>query len=68
MTENITIGKLTLTLHADVIKDEYDQYDGHFTEAVANLIKAYGGEPDPSDDFWGLADTIIPLFPNASII
>lgn len=57
MTEKkITTGKLTLTLHADVIMDEYDQYDGHFTEAVANLIKAYGANPYPTDDFWGLAE------------
>jgi hypothetical protein len=27
-TPRITTGKLTLTLHADVIMDHYDQYDG----------------------------------------
>jgi hypothetical protein len=57
MTEKkITTGKLTLTLHADVIMDEYDQYDGDLSPDVARIIKAYGGEPDPSDDFWGLAE------------
>lgn len=57
MTEKkITTGKLTLTLHADVIMDEYDQYDGDLSPDVARLIKAYGAEPDPSDDFWGLAE------------
>ena len=55
-TPKITTGNLTLTLHADVIMDHYDQYDGHFTEAVANLIKAYGANPYPTDDFWGLAE------------
>ena len=57
MTEKkITTGKLTLTLHADVIMDEYDEYDGDLSPDVARTIKAYGAEPDPSDDFWGLAE------------
>jgi hypothetical protein len=55
-TPRITTGKLTLALHADVIMDHYDQYDGPLTDAVASLIKAYGGNPDPSCDFWGLAE------------
>jgi hypothetical protein len=55
-TPKITTGKLTLTLHADVIMDHYDQYDGPLTEGVARVIKAYGGNPDPSCDFFGLAE------------
>ena len=55
-TPRITTGKLTLTLHADVIMDHYDQYDGPLTEGVARVIKAYGGNPDPSCDFWGLTE------------
>ena len=55
-TPKITTGKLTLTLHADVIMDHYDQYDGDLTEAVARVIKAYGANPDPSCGFFGLAE------------
>jgi len=55
MTEKkITTGKLVGGLSADVVMDYYDWYEGYFTEAVSRIIKAYGGEPDPSDCFWGL--------------
>ena len=60
MTEKkITTGKLTLTLHADVIMNEYEQFEQcerHLTDRIANLVKAYGGDPDPDCIYFGLTE------------
>ena len=60
MTEKkITTGKLTLTLHADVVLNEYEQfeqYERHLTDRLARIIKAYGAEPDPNCIYFGLTE------------
>lgn len=49
-------GVMTLALHAEVVNDHFDQYDGPLSPAVERLILAYGATPDGADDFLGLAE------------
>ena len=48
-TPRITTGKLTLTLHADVVMSEYDMYDGDLTPRLSKLIARYSEMADISE-------------------